>query len=222
MSTFRLISTLRSSLLRLKSSQLLIPTSQMSCQSILPINLYSKVHERTQQICLFSSSHTVCNRRHDNINSNVAEEVDVEEDDDNQEDNETDQTGSIVILNFERLTINFFSILYVGYRIIIRHLASLRLDLICSAGTGIGRSAIEDEFYGSKLRVNGEKSTKKAQQVKEGDIIDLVVSRTDGAKYISKRIMLFKVFDEKSFKNKVKVCLIAWRQGIEVDGSQWS
>ncbi|CAF4774871.1 unnamed protein product, partial [Rotaria magnacalcarata] len=40
------------------------------------------------------------------------------------------------------------------YRIIIRHLASLRLDLICSAGTGIGRSAIEDEFYGSKLRVN--------------------------------------------------------------------
>jgi hypothetical protein len=26
-------------------------------------------------------------------------------------------------------------------------------------------SAIEDEFYGSKLRINGEKSTKKAQQV---------------------------------------------------------
>ncbi|CAF5138939.1 unnamed protein product, partial [Rotaria sp. Silwood1] len=90
------------------------------------------------------------------------------------------------------------------YRVIIRHLASLRLDLICSAGTGSGRSAIEDEFYGSKLRVNGEKSTKKAQQVKEGDVIDLVVSRTEGAKYNSKRIIVYKVFDEKSLRNKVK------------------
>ena len=27
----------------------------------------------------------------------------------------------------------------LGYRLIIKHLASLRLDLICSAGTGIGR-----------------------------------------------------------------------------------
>lgn len=27
----------------------------------------------------------------------------------------------------------------LGYRIILKHLASLRLDLICSAGTGIGR-----------------------------------------------------------------------------------
>ncbi len=53
-------------------------------------------------------------------------------------------------------------------------------------------------------------------------MIDLVVARTEGAKYNSKRIIVYKVFDEKSLKNKVKVCLIAWRQGIEVDGSQWS
>ncbi|CAF3738392.1 unnamed protein product [Rotaria magnacalcarata] len=219
MSTLRLISTLRLSLLRLKCTQILIPSSQMSCQFILPINLYSKVHERTQQICLFSSSHTVYTRRRDNINSNVAEEVDVVEDDDNQDDNETDQDEEEKL----RTRIQQYKLPKgYNYRIIIRHLASLRLDLICSAGTGIGRSAIEDEFYGSKLRVNGEKSAKKAQQVKEGDIIDLVVSRTDGAKYISKRIMVFKIFDEKSLKNKVKICLIAWRQGIEVDGSQWS
>ena len=59
-------------------------------------------------------------------------------------------------------------------------------------------------------------------KVKEGDVIDLVVSRMEGAKYNSKRIIVYKVFDEKSLKNKVKVCLIAWRQGVEVDGSQWS
>jgi hypothetical protein len=58
-------------------------------------------------------------------------------------------------------------------------------------------------------------------QVKEGDVIDLVISRVEGAKYNSKRIIVYKVFSEKSLKNKVKVCLIAWRNGIEVDGSQW-
>ena len=53
-------------------------------------------------------------------------------------------------------------------------------------------------------------------------MIDLVVSRIEGAKYNSKRIIVYKVFSEKSLKNKVKVCLIAWRNGIEVDGSQWA
>jgi hypothetical protein len=59
-------------------------------------------------------------------------------------------------------------------------------------------------------------------KIKEGDIIDLVIARTEGAKYNSKRIIVYKVFDEKSLKNKVKVCLIAWRQGVEVDGSEWN
>ena len=58
--------------------------------------------------------------------------------------------------------------------------------------------------------------------MKEGDVVDLVVSRIEGAKYISKRIIVFKIFSDRSLKNKVKVCLISWRQGIEVDGSQWN
>ncbi|CAF2520560.1 unnamed protein product [Rotaria sp. Silwood2] len=219
MSTLRLISTLRSPLLVNKCCRILFPFSQMSFRSVLPINVYSNVEDRIQQIRLFSCSTIVYNRRRDKIDSNVTEEFDNEEENENEneQNNETDQDEQEKIRN----RIQQYK-LPKGYRVIIRHLASLRLDLICSAGTGIGRSAIEDEFYGSKLRVNGEKSTKKAQQVKEGDIIDLVVSRTEGAKYNSKRIIVYKVFDEKSLKNKVKVCLIAWRQGIEVDGSQWS
>jgi len=50
----------------------------------------------------------------------------------------------------------------------------------------------------------------------------LVVARVEGAKYKSKRIIVYKVFEEKSLKNKVKVCLVAWRQGIDVDGSRWN
>jgi hypothetical protein len=59
-------------------------------------------------------------------------------------------------------------------------------------------------------------------QVKEGDVIDLVVSRIDGAEYNSTRIIVYKVFEEKSLKNRVKVCLIAWREGVKVDGTQWN
>lgn len=46
--------------------------------------------------------------------------------------------------NYQKVEINVINlyremIFYVGYRIIIRHIASLRLDLVCAAGTGIGR-----------------------------------------------------------------------------------
>ncbi|CAF0715759.1 unnamed protein product [Adineta steineri] len=217
MSTFRLISTLRSSLLTIKSYQrLLLPSSQLLFRSTSSHILKPTI----QQTCLFSSSAVCHGRRRDKIDGSLTEEVnneEEEEDNDNDDDSGIDQNEEEKI----RTSIQQYKI-PKGYRIIIRHIASLRLDIICSAGTGMGRSTIEDEFYGSKLRVNGEKSTKKAQQIKEGDVIDLVTTRIEGAKYNSKRIIVYKVFDEKSIKNKVKVCLIAWRQGVEVDGSQWS
>ncbi|CAF0749311.1 unnamed protein product [Adineta steineri] len=218
MSTLRLISTLRSSLLTMKSYQrLLLPSSQLFFRSTSSHILIPTI----QQTCLFSSSAVCHGRRRDKIDGSLTEEVnneeEEEEDNDNDDDSGIDQNEEEKI----RTSIQQYKI-PKGYRIIIRHIASLRLDIICSAGTGMGRSTIEDEFYGSKLRVNGEKSTKKAQQIKEGDVIDLVTTRIEGAKYNSKRIIVYKVFDEKSIKNKVKVCLIAWRQGVEVDGSQWS
>ncbi|UJR28954.1 hypothetical protein I4U23_010171 [Adineta vaga] len=216
MSTLRFISTLRRSLLTSRYHNMLLSSLRMSIQNLSSIDSYSYNSMVVQQNCLFSSSSIIHAQRRNKGYSNITEEDDEAEDDD-KDDDEDDQSEQDKI----KQSIQEHK-LPKGYRTIIRHLASLRLDLICSAGTGIGRSAIEDEFYGSKLRVNGEKSTKKAQQMKEGDVIDLIVSRTDGAKYNSKRIIIYKVFPDKSLKNKVKVCLIAWRQGIEVDGSQWS
>lgn len=35
---------------------------------------------------------------------------------------------------------------FSGYRIIVKHLASLRLDLICSAGTGLGRRSVHSRL----------------------------------------------------------------------------
>ncbi|CAF1228145.1 unnamed protein product [Adineta ricciae] len=218
MSTLRFMLTLRRTLLAARYCQTSLSSSlRVSKQCVSSFDVYLHNLIGIQQKNFFSSSTIVHaqhrNRGHSNV-TGIAEEEDEEEKDDDEDEDQNEQDKIKQAIQQHNLP--------KGYRIIIRHIASLRLDLICSAGTGIGRSAIEDEFYGSKLRVNGEKSTKKAQQVKEGDVIDLVVSRTDGAKYNSKRIVVYKVFAEKSLKNKIKVCLIAWRNGIEVDGSQWS
>ncbi len=90
MSTFRLISILRSSLLNTKCCRIVLPFSRISS-----INLYSYLPVRTQQICLFSSSTIVHARRRDKIESNVTEEFDNQEEEEEDEDSDTDQ----VILN---------------------------------------------------------------------------------------------------------------------------
>lgn len=53
---------------------------------------------------------------------------------------------------------------------------SLRLDLILKSGLGLARNKVEAIFYDNKIRVNGEKITKKSMQVDVGDEIDVVKS----------------------------------------------
>lgn len=51
---------------------------------------------------------------------------------------------------------------------------SLRIDAILKAALGISRNKIELMFYESRIRVNGEKITKKSLSVQAGDEIDLI------------------------------------------------
>ncbi len=74
MSTLRLISILRSSLLTTKCCRMF---SQMSS-----IDFYARVPVRTQQICLFSSTSIVHAQRRDKIDANITEEFDDDEADD--------------------------------------------------------------------------------------------------------------------------------------------
>ncbi len=90
MSTLRLISTLRSSLLTTKYSRIVLPFSRMSFQSISSIDLDPSIPVRIQQICLFSSSTILHAQRRDKIDSNVVEEFDDKEEEE-EEDNDTDQ-----------------------------------------------------------------------------------------------------------------------------------
>lgn len=104
MSSFRLISTLRSSLLTNKFYRRVFPLSGISSRSISSIDVYPCVPVRTQQICWFSSSAIVHARRRDKIDANVVEELDNEEDAEenaDEDDNDSDQ----VILSFVYETI---------------------------------------------------------------------------------------------------------------------
>ncbi|XP_049871116.1 mitochondrial transcription rescue factor 1 [Pectinophora gossypiella] len=51
---------------------------------------------------------------------------------------------------------------------------SLRTDLILKTALGIARNKIEQQFYESKIRVNGNKVLKKSATVRLGDEIDVI------------------------------------------------
>lgn len=51
---------------------------------------------------------------------------------------------------------------------------SLRLDAILKSSLGIARNKIEQIFYESKIRVNGEKVLKKSVSLREGDEVDVI------------------------------------------------
>ncbi|XP_043258238.1 mitochondrial transcription rescue factor 1 isoform X2 [Colletes gigas] len=55
---------------------------------------------------------------------------------------------------------------------------SLRLDAIAKVGFGLSRTKIEEAFYNSNIRVNGEKCLKKSVLVKVEDEIDLITGRS--------------------------------------------
>jgi hypothetical protein len=82
MSTFRLISMLRSSLL---TNRIVLTFSRMLFRS----NLNSYVPNRTQPICLFSSSRIFHARHRDKIDANITENLNEEEEED--EDADSDQ-----------------------------------------------------------------------------------------------------------------------------------
>lgn len=54
------------------------------------------------------------------------------------------------------------------------HVPSMRVDTLLKAGLGLSRNKIEVLFYGSNIRVNGEKIVKKSVGVQEGDEIDVI------------------------------------------------
>ncbi|XP_012532744.1 mitochondrial transcription rescue factor 1 isoform X2 [Monomorium pharaonis] len=84
----------------------------------------------------------------------VSQEKDKDEDSEEEDDDEEAPVGSKVM----KIKTN-----------------SLRLDLVSKTAFKMSRNKIEEIFYESRFRINGNKVLKKSKEVKVGDEIDIIL-----------------------------------------------
>lgn len=98
------------------------------------------------------------------------------------------------------------------YKDLEKFVQSYRFDLIMKAGLDVARNKLEDAFYGSKLRLNGQKLIKKSKMVKVGDTLDLILSENHETDTVTlQRVILKKVLGESKDGDKYKVVLRRWK-----------
>ncbi|CAK6962068.1 mitochondrial transcription rescue factor 1 [Scomber scombrus] len=98
------------------------------------------------------------------------------------------------------------------YKDMEKYVQSLRYDVIMKAGLDLARNKIDDAFYDSKLRLNGQKLIKKSKSVKVGDTLDVVLLENEETNTVTlMRVALKRVFEETSNKDKYKVALRRWK-----------
>lgn len=65
----------------------------------------------------------------------------------------------------------------VGYTDDVLSVASTRIDTVLKTGTHFGRTKVEEAFYENRIRLNGERISKKSHDVVEGDELDIIIGR---------------------------------------------
>ncbi|XP_049627180.1 mitochondrial transcription rescue factor 1 [Suncus etruscus] len=99
------------------------------------------------------------------------------------------------------------------YKDLEKTVQSFRYDVIMKTGLDVGRNKVEDAFYKGELRLNGEKLWKKSRTVKVGDALDLVLEENKDAETETvMRVLLKKVFEEKTESDKYRVVLRRWKR----------
>lgn len=99
------------------------------------------------------------------------------------------------------------------YKDLEKAVQSFRYDVILKTGLDVGRNKVEDAFYKGELRLNGEKLWKKSRTVKVGDTLDLLIGEDKEAETETvMRILLKKVFEEKTESEKYRVILRRWKK----------
>uniref|UniRef100_A0A8C9LMB6 Mitochondrial transcription rescue factor 1 n=2 Tax=Piliocolobus tephrosceles TaxID=591936 RepID=A0A8C9LMB6_9PRIM len=98
------------------------------------------------------------------------------------------------------------------YKDLEKAVQSFRYDVVLKTGLDIGRNKVEDAFYKGELRLNEEKLWKKSRTVKVGDTLDLLIGedKEAGTETVM-RILLKKVFEEKTESEKYRVVLRRWK-----------
>ncbi|XP_016073029.1 PREDICTED: uncharacterized protein C6orf203 homolog [Miniopterus natalensis] len=99
------------------------------------------------------------------------------------------------------------------YKDLEKAVQSFRYDVILKTGLDVGRNKVEDAFYKGELRLNGEKLWKKSRTVKVGDTLDLLIGEDKETETETvMRILLKKVFEEKTESEKYRVILRRWKK----------
>lgn len=84
---------------------------------------------------------------------------------------------------------------------------SLRLDTVVKTGMGVSRAKVEESFYKGDIFINGEKPSKKSQEVAVGDEIDFVkhVNFEDPNLVDIKRLQIISLGDKADKQGRLKV-----------------
>ncbi|XP_076445110.1 uncharacterized protein LOC143283011 [Babylonia areolata] len=99
------------------------------------------------------------------------------------------------------------------------HVKSLRVDSVVSSALDIARNRVDEIFYGSRLKLNGEKLLKKSKQMEEGDYVDLIVERSTGDddRLLVKRVKVVSVSPERTSKDRMVVTVKAWKSPFPIE-----
>ncbi|KAH0946188.1 hypothetical protein HN011_008341 [Eciton burchellii] len=82
----------------------------------------------------------------------------------------------------------------IGSKVLTVKSSSIRIDNICKIGFGMSRNKVEEAFYKSKIRINGQKVLKKSKEVQEGDEIDMILhQKLDDELLVVNRIVILSM-----------------------------
>uniref|UniRef100_A0A8D0GIE0 Mitochondrial transcription rescue factor 1 n=1 Tax=Sphenodon punctatus TaxID=8508 RepID=A0A8D0GIE0_SPHPU len=160
---------------------------------IFPVNCY--VFLRSTPACI--SAVSVRLKSNKNSKKNIEQQVEDEEEEEERSDSEDEfEDDPSVMKNYKDLE---------------KVVPSFRFDIIMKAGLDIARNKVEDAFYNSELRLNGEKLWKKSRAVKVGDTLDFIVGEDKETETAVVMRIVLKKASEKTESDKYKVVLRRWK-----------
>lgn len=99
-----------------------------------------------------------------------------------------------------------------GSQRVVLDVGSLRLDAVGKMGFSVTRLKMEELFYKGDVYINGERASKKGQDLHVGDEIDLIkqINPEDRSKVDIKRIVIISIPDKATETGRMKITIDRW------------
>ena len=118
-----------------------------------------------------------------------------------EEDEEIEEEDEIENLLAEE------GLLIKDFQDIVIDIPNIRLDVVLKAGLPLSRAKVEEGFYEGRIRVNGERMTKKNHEIAEKDELDYVLGRNPENNNLLdvKRVQVVHLPDQMSGTGRTKL-----------------